>query len=440
MDGCVGRAKELSFLEDLWEKAPVACAVCGRRHLGKTALLKEFTKDKRHLYLAGTGGLCSDNLMEINRALSNFSGKEERITDMIDLFPRIVQLCGKQKVVVIIDRFSDLTENFDEVSSYLRNFMNRDLNGTRIMLVVCDSDNSVFGRFYYTLELKPMNYLECRGFHPGYSARQQMMAYALVGGTPAYHRLFKGMDPEEVIRTQMFDHMSVFSLEAEGLISSEALTVGSCNKILAAMAAGAENVRDISSRTNISTSYCTKMLEDLEHKGILLKEVSSGMSRRAVYSISSNIIRFYYQVVYRYTHMVEFESPDEAYAAAAEDIQRYMERSFKTVCMDYVTANFDYKFVGRLRRRDDSLDRIVDFLASVRMDGSERTLIARCRLDGAVMDRHDLDDLVERGRKIDGPSKMYYLFSGCGFAQDLSRYAESSGGDVNLVTLEEIYR
>ena len=75
MDVCVGREEELCYLNDLWEKVPVSCAVCGRRHLGKTTLLKEFTKDKPFIYITGTEGLRSDNLEEINRALSKFSGE-----------------------------------------------------------------------------------------------------------------------------------------------------------------------------------------------------------------------------------------------------------------------------------------------------------------------------------------------------------------------------
>ena len=202
MDVCVGREEELRYLNELWDKVPVSCAVCGRRHLGKTTLLKEFTKDKPFIYITGTEGLRSDNLEEINRALSRFSGEQERISDVIDLFPRIKKICGRKKAVVIIDRLSDLVENFDEINAYIRSFMSRDLGTTKIMLVVCDNDSSVFGRFYYTLEMKPMNYLECKGFHPGYTPLQHLKAYAIVGGTPAYQRLFGEGDPDDVLRRQ----------------------------------------------------------------------------------------------------------------------------------------------------------------------------------------------------------------------------------------------
>ena len=49
MGGCVGRSEELSYLEGVYEKVPVACAVCGRRHLGKTAILRNFCEDEHHI-------------------------------------------------------------------------------------------------------------------------------------------------------------------------------------------------------------------------------------------------------------------------------------------------------------------------------------------------------------------------------------------------------
>lgn len=438
MDGCVGRTKELAFLNELWEKVPMSCAVCGRRHLGKTALIREFTKDKDHIYISGTQGLRSDNLEEINRALSSFSGKKEKISDLMDLFPRIKHICGKRKVVVIIDRVSDLSSNFDEAYVIIRNFMSREMGGTQILLLVCDDDNSLFGRFYYTIELKPMNYLECKGFHPKYTPMQQLEVYSMVGGTPAYHQLFGNRDPEKVIRDEMFDHMSVFSLEAEGMMHSDSMTVGSSTKILSAMAGGAESLREITSRTGFPSSFCSKMIEEMEHRGLVQKEVSSGMSRRAVYSINSNILRFYHQVVYKFTHMVEFESPEKAYEAAKGDISGYMERGFKTVCMDYVTQNYDFKFVGKLRRKDDTVDTVIDFLASISVKGRDSVMVARCRLFGEPFGKEDLDELIDRAKKVDGSKKTYALFSGAGFTSDLVKMA-GKGGDLVLVTLEQVY-
>lgn len=438
MDGCVGRAEELKYLEDIYGRTPVACAVCGRRHLGKTTLLKSFCEDKPHIYLTGVSGLRSDNLAEINKTLSRYSGKDVLITDILDLLPTIKSICGRKKTVVMIDRYSDLISNFPEFNAYLRAFMNRDLMGTKLMLVVCDNDSSIFGRFFYTLDLKAMSYLECKGFHPEYSPLEHLMAYSIVGGTPAYQVLFRGK-PEDVIKNQFFDHMSVFSLETEGLISSETATTQVCSKIVAAMARGCENIKDIATQTDTSISFCSKLLEDMEHKGLVQKEVSSGISRRAVYTINSNMIRFFYEVVNRFTHDVEFESPANAYAMAKSEIDAYMERGFKSICMDYVMCNYDYVFVGRIRRKDDTTDPVIDFVSAVNKDGVKRIMVARCRLYGDPFNSSDLAELMERARKIDGPNKLYALFSKAGFDPDLKAKAAADRSIV-LRTLDDIYR
>ena len=119
---------------------------------------------------------------------------------------------------------------------------------------------------------------------------QQLIAYSTIGGTPAYHSMFDG-DPFDVIRRQFFDHLSVLSLEVEGMVNSLRTA---CSKVLSAMATGAESLKDIVSRSELSVAVCTKAVEDLEHKGMIIKEVSSGPSKRSVYSIHSNILFLFY--------------------------------------------------------------------------------------------------------------------------------------------------
>lgn len=438
MDAFVGRVEELRSLNSIYEKSPVACAVCGRRHLGKTMLVKRFCEGKDHIYLTGMGGLKSENLRQISEAISRYAGRPVRLDDVVDLFTVIRSVCRDRRTVVVIDRYSDLMDNFPEINSYMRSFISREIGSTNIMLLVCDTDSSMFSRFYYTLDVRPMNYLECAGFHPGYTPIQNITVYSLVGGCPAYHRLF-GDDLEDTMRGQFFDHMSVLSLEAEGMVNAEAIIRPACVKILSAMAEGHENVRDISQRCEMSPTVCNKLVEDMEHKGILAKEVSSGPSRRSVYHIDSNILRFFYEVVNRYTHQIEFQSPEEAFAAARQDTSDYLERSFVTVCMEYIMISSDYHFIGKLRKRDNSHDNVVDFVASFTENNLRRTAVASCRLNGAPMDLDDLKKLVQRSRTVEGPNKLFYLFSGPGFYEPIRAEARKDR-NIRLISLDDLYR
>ena len=116
-----------------------------------------------------------------------------------------------------------------------------------------------------------------------------------------------------------------------------------------------------------------------------------------------------------------------------------MERSFKSVCMDYVTYTYDYSFMGKLRRKDDSNDSVIDFVAAVNLDDVRRIMAARCRLHGKPFSVSDLDELVERSKKVEGSNKMFALFSGVGFDDKLLERAKSDK-NVILLTLDDIYR
>jgi hypothetical protein len=435
MDSLVGRTKELEYLSNVYTKIPVSCAVCGRKHLGKTAILKEFCRDKPHIYVSGTIGLSSDNLSMMEKELSAFRGRPVRLSDVGEFFQALKMVCAKQPVVVIIDNYSDLIVNFPEFTSYMRAFINRDLPATKIMLIVCDTDSSVFGRFYYTLDVHSMSYKDCMGFHPDYTPLQHLITYSVVGGTPAYQLMFQG-DPGDVIRTQFFNHMSVFLLEVESMVGTEASLRAPSIKALAAIAAGAESLNDIADRAGLRMTVCRDVISELEHKGMVRKEVSQ--SKRTVYYIHSNILKFYYTVIDRYIHEVAFRSSEEAYEMAKPDIDAYMEKLFENICVDYIVDRYDCDTIGKPRKKDNSPDDIINFVAIVEESSVMRTLLATCRLYGDKYGKGDLEDLRERGKSIKGTNRLFVMFSAVGFSADLQEIA-SKDHNVRLVSLDEIY-
>lgn len=433
----IGRKEELEYLNKVFGMTPASCALSGRRNLGKTSLIREFCKDKDSIYLTGFPGLPEDNLRHFSKALSVFSGKAIKVADIDELFPLVKKVCGKKKVVVVLDRFSDILENFPEFNSYLRTFMSREINNTHIMLLVSNSDNSVFGRFYYNLEVRPMTYLDCKGFHPDYSPLDHLKAYAVCGGTPAYQTHFQG-DPDKMIRDQCFDRLSTFSLEAESLVSSETISRTSCVKVLSAIASGYNNIKGVMAVTGLSGGDCQKAIEDLENKGMLLIERSTGPSKRSLYFIHSNILRFYYEVVNKYVPTMQFITPAVAYEQAKDDIDAYLEAEFKKICRDYMTLNYQYSSIGVARRRDGTNDDMIDFMVSFTENNQSKTAAAMCRLYGDKMTIDDLANLRERSQKLPGLNKMYFLFSGCGFT-DTVRKEAFEDSSIRLISLDEVY-
>ena len=141
----VGRESELNFLEERYSRNKGELVVLyGRRRVGKTETLKQFCKDKPHLFFSCRE--CTDKLQ-----LKNFSEKllKEKIpasayisefTDWEKAFRSITELpYGEKKKLVVIDEFPYMCKGNESIPSVLQNLWDDLLKDENIMLILCGS-------------------------------------------------------------------------------------------------------------------------------------------------------------------------------------------------------------------------------------------------------------------------------------------------------------
>jgi AAA+ ATPase superfamily predicted ATPase len=438
MDGFVGREEQLKMLEELYKAVPQSCAVYGRMRLGKTALLQKFCEFKRHIYISGSNMLPEDCLRNISEAVSRYTGTKERLEDIQDLFYLIKKHCVK-KTVVILDHYSDLLEVFPDLYNHVNRFVSRDIRDTRVLFIACDSDVSVFGRFSNLIEVRPMSYLECTGFHPEYTPLQHLQAYGMVGGTPEYQEIVKG-DPVESIKGCFLEQMSPLFMEAESMVNSEISVRSDSVRIMHAMASGADNLRNISSISGLPPSSCTRAIGEMENKGLVVRESSSSVQRNWICSFDSNILRFYYSVVAEARALPDFYSVDKAFVVAKGRIPGYMEGTFKTVCAEYIRMRWSATSIMKVRSNGGMVSSDVDFMASVvNPEGRKRAAFIVCRLSGEPMAMADLNKMIAKSRALKSRDKnCFMMFSGCGFTDELKAVSVPDA-EVELLSLEDVY-
>ncbi len=436
MEGFVGRKADLDFLESLYRAVPQSCAIYGRKRLGKTALLQKFCEYKRHIYISGFNGPRSECLRNIEESVHRFTNEEEHFDDVDELFDRLKTICVK-RTVVILDNYSELLNQFQHLYGEITRFLSRDIKSTKILLIACDTDGSIFGRITNPKEIRPMNYLECVGFHPEFGPAQQLQAYAIVGGTPAYQHLLIG-SPEEVIRSQFIGKMSVFSLEAESIVS-ELSSKSDCDKILYAMASGAETLKEIQSKSGLTSSQCQKAIAEMENRGMVFRDHSDFDERNWLCGFSSNILKFYYTVITRCRLGDDFFSEEKAFARALIAMDSYLSDVFRSICREYIRIHYDNASVGKIHGGGAS-GPDVEYVSVARdAEGKRVTICSLSRFRGDPMDMRDLRRLQNGSRKLRiEHAPLFMLFSGCGFADDL-RETAGSKGDVVLLTLEDMY-
>ena len=179
----IGREREMGYLEELYSRPGLkTCAVLGRRQIGKSTLLREFTKDKRTVFLQFSKNSYYENFCRLRQDLEDFLGREMEDTDSFsDLMIVLRDICREEPTVVVFDELPYLMEGAPFVPSIIQRFVDADVRGLDCMVVICGSSVSImrdaiekigsplYGRFTDRLEVGELD--DHRPVKPGGQVR-----------------------------------------------------------------------------------------------------------------------------------------------------------------------------------------------------------------------------------------------------------------------------
>ena len=321
----VGRESELNFLEERYSSNKGELVVLyGRRRVGKTETLKQFCKDKPHLFFSCRE--CTDKLQ-----LKNFSEKllKEKIpasayisefTDWEKAFRSITELpYGEKKKLVVIDEFPYMCKGNESIPSVLQNLWDDLLKDENIMLILCGSamsfiekellaeNNPLYGRAIGIYKMTEMGFYDAAKFFPDYSPKEKVIAYSILGGIPHYLNQFDSRRTlEENIKKSILSKGSALYSEVEFLLRQELRETPVYNSIIEAVALGNTKLNEISMKSLIDdTSKTSVYLKNLIEHGIIEREFSisesikeKANSNKGLYRITDNFFRIWYAFVF----------------------------------------------------------------------------------------------------------------------------------------------
>ena len=315
----IGRESELNFLEERYSSNKGELVVLyGRRRVGKTETLKQFCKDKPHLFFSCRE--CTDKLQ-----LKNFSEKllKEKIpasayisefTDWEKAFRGITELpYGEKKKLVVIDEFPYMCKVNESIPSVLQDLWDDLLKDENIMLILCGSamsfiekellaeKNPLYGRATGIYKMTEMGFYDAAKFFPDYSPKEKVIAYSILGGIPHYLNQFDGNRTlEENIKKSILSKGCALYSEVEFLLRQELRETPVYNSIIEAVALGNTKLNEISMKSLIDdTSKTSVYLKNLIELGIIEREFSisesineKANSNKGLYRITDNFFRF----------------------------------------------------------------------------------------------------------------------------------------------------
>ena len=337
----LNRTRELSYLSERYAAGRAEIVVLyGRRRVGKSALLFEWSEGKPCIFFFARRADKATLLGEFSRAIRSFSTNGPAPDDFTypswsAAFGIVAELAAERRLIIILDEFPYLVEADPELPTLLQREWDLRLQHTQIFLVLSGSIQSViqqqvleptaplYRRHTWPFELKPLTLADLPAFFPRYTAEQLVEAYAVLGGMPYY---LVSVDPQVGLLTNIKRHILApqGSLFAEVRLQLHEELRGDIEDslaILRAIASGGHRRADIARLAGLPVRTTDHRLATLVESGILeyrkAVERIRNADRWGAYHLRDPFFRFWHQWVL----------PNEDYLAIGRRRMRWPTRS-----------------------------------------------------------------------------------------------------------------
>ena len=469
----INRDQELAALARMFQSGTAQFFVLyGRRRVGKTELLLQFCKDKRSVYFLASQLKEQDHLRQLTEiarhAINDPLLQSLVFDDWESAFIYFAQQAQEEQLVLVLDEFQYLCEDNAALPSLIQRFWDLHGKNSKLFLILCGSQVSfmerevlaerspLYGRRTGQLRLKPLSYRDSGYFFSGYSAKEKLIAYGILGGIPAYlnrfilHTLNHSQDTpqktfEQCLKNELLTPQGYLFDEVNFLLRTELREPRTYASLLHVIAGGATRLNEISQRVRLDPTNANKYLSVLRDLGLVRRETpvterSPQKSRKGLYKIEDNYVKFWFQFVLPNRSLIESGNADLVYQQMiAPFLSQYMGEIFEDICHQYVERYWEEKLkiapkqIGKHWESDFEID-----VLTKNIDGSH--WFGECKWWNAPVGENVLNHLIGNAAKFPGQwrrNPRYILFSANGFTEALKQRAEAEG--IFLIEAEDLF-
>jgi AAA+ ATPase superfamily predicted ATPase len=463
----VDRELELGLLENLFQRQGAQFLILyGRRRIGKTSLLTRWLTDLegRYLYCVATKTSTLNQLRSFSQALLQFQNPGASIDPTFSYasweaaFEEVRRAATGERLVLVVDEFTYITQADPEVSSILQHIWDQRLKeDTNIFLVltgslagmiqrhVLDYQAPLYGRATGRLRLQALPFGALSEILPRYKPDQRVAAYAIAGGVPAYLELFDDrLSITENLREHIVSPANIMLGDAVFLLHEQLDEPRNYMAVIEAIAAGYHTINEIARMAGILRSHISKYLSVLQELGYVERQVPATVrrpekSRKGRYMIADPYLRFYFRFLHPNLSFIERGMRQQAIGLMQDHLVDFIGTyTFEELCRDWVTVQADLGGLPFLPERVGSY-----WSQEVQIDvvalnwRTKDILLGECKWGRGKVGRDVIRQLVARTEKVlpKGEWKVHYVFFGRqGFTQ--AARDEAAGIKAQLVALE----
>ena len=464
----LGREKEILVLEKEYARDGGFVVIYGRRRIGKTTLIKQFIKSKTAFYFLATKEVESQSMKRFAGVIARTTGnsvlQKAAFSDWLDLFQAVADYKPNEKKVLVIDEFPYLVKVNDSFPSILQNAWDEILKDSNVMLILCGSlismmkkhalsyESPLYGRRTAQMRIAPLPFTTVYE-NQKLSFEEAAEQYSITGGVPKYMEFFSDGQPlYEQIKENVLSKNGFLYEEPNFLLTDEVQVLTNYFSIIKVIADGNHKLGTIAGILGLETSALTPYLKTLSELGFIEKQVpvtekNAEKTRKGLYFISDNFLRFWFRYVYPYKGELELDNTQISLDELDKDFkEKFVAFAYEDICKEIFARlcsdkaiDFTPSKIGSYWLNDKSGNTQIDVMA---VDTVNKRLFAgECKYHNQPIDADVYFELV---KKVDNSSEIksafkgytviYGVFSKSGFT---SRMTDISNSNPNLFLINE---
>ncbi len=453
MERFIDREQEMETLQSEYERKGSSLVILyGRRRTGKTTLISEFIKDKNALFFLASEESEAQNRNAFKEKAADFIGSsllhEASISTWDAIFTAIMDHPFESKPIIVIDEFQYIGKSNPAFPSVFQRIWEEQLKNQSVMVILCGSlismmesqtlayHSPLYGRRTAQIRLGQIPFRYYGEFFPCRTRKELIEMYAITGGVPKYAEVFSEIkDIYRAIQRNVLNRSSYLYDEPHFLLQQEVSEIGSYFSVIRAIAAGNHKLAAISSALEVKATSLTKYLKTLIDLDILEREVpvteeNPEKSKRGLYRIKDNYIRFWFAFIYPNMSFVESGNS----RIVLDKIRKGLVTShtafvYEDVCREKMWAlnaddtwPFHFSKIGRYWDADTEID-----IAALDPDG-KNLILGECKYWQEPVGVNILHELERKAEQVswnkDLRQTWFVLFSMGGFTDELKQLAE----------------
>ncbi len=458
----VNRISELSLLENRYRSGKAEFFVLyGRRRVGKTELLHHFCEGKRHIFFVADLGselsLRASLSGVVNAVLFGPNQIDAVYSTWESLFDALAQAAQAERLVVVLDEFPYLIAAYPPLASILQRLWDNHLKDSQIMLILCGSyigmmeetvlgyEAPLYGRRTAQYLLDPLLFRDASLLFPEFSLEDQVRAYAVYGGTPAYlQTILPGQSLPDNILENILTRGAFLYDEVRFILQQELREPRNYFAILEAIAGGKTRLNEIKLATGLegATAYLDTLQQlHLVERIVPVTETQPHKSRRGIYRLKDHYLRFWFRYIHPNRSQLEVGGGRMLLEhTILPQLDLFTGPVFEEVCRQFLwqaglsgKLPFAPTHIGNWWNANEEIDLIAL--------GETKALLVECKWTAKPLGTDILENLERKAALVrpdlGGKKQIFALCARSGFTEQLTTAAKRRA-DVILFGLPEI--